>query len=209
VALPPDKAKRQSTYIDAISTLADSSIYFGKYQTNPHTCRNCGHVHNANSEKMTDVNIAVELLQDAFQDAFDVAILISADSDLIAPIAAVKKLFPQKRVIVAGVAASPFDPELWLAERQRRQRDTLAILRELLATRADRDQRLAGLRTLALRVERSPDPDYRAYQARLAEYNCGFAARIHTATTPEQRRQARDTLKGWEADLRALTAPPG
>jgi hypothetical protein len=75
VALPPDKAKRQSTYIDAISTLADTSIYFGKYQTNPHTCRSCGHVHNANSEKMTDVNIAVELLQDAFQDAFDAAVL--------------------------------------------------------------------------------------------------------------------------------------
>jgi hypothetical protein len=82
-------------------TLADTSIYFGKYQTNPHTCRNCGHVHNANSEKMTDVNIAVELLQDAFQDAFDAAVLISADSDLIAPIEAVKKLFPNKRVIVA------------------------------------------------------------------------------------------------------------
>ena len=30
-------------------------------------------------EKMTDVNIAVELMQDAFQDAFDTAILISAD----------------------------------------------------------------------------------------------------------------------------------
>ena len=42
---------------------------------------------------MTDVNIAVELLQDAFQDAFDTAILISADSDLIAPIAAVKRSF--------------------------------------------------------------------------------------------------------------------
>ncbi|GEM_PF-2744616 len=28
---------------------------------------------------MTDVNIAVELMQDAFQDAFDSAILISAD----------------------------------------------------------------------------------------------------------------------------------
>jgi hypothetical protein len=38
-----------------IQTLADTSIYFGKYQTNPHTCRNCGYVHNANSEKMTDV----------------------------------------------------------------------------------------------------------------------------------------------------------
>jgi len=61
------QAKRQSTYIDAVQTLADTSIYFGKYQTNPHTCRNCGYVHNANSEKMTDVNIAVELLQDAFR----------------------------------------------------------------------------------------------------------------------------------------------
>src|SRR5438045_3779105 len=42
---------------------------------------------------MTDVNVAVELLKDAFQDAFDVAILISADSDLIAPLAAVR--FPK------------------------------------------------------------------------------------------------------------------
>ncbi len=94
-------------------------------------------------------------------------------------------------------------------DRQRRQRDTLAILRELGSTPADRDQRLAGLRTLALRLERSPDPGYRAYQARLVEYNCGFAAQIHNAATDEQRRRARDTVKGWEADLRALTATPG
>ena len=115
----------------------------------------------------------------------------------------------QRRVIAAGVTASPFDPELWLAERQRRQRDTLAMLHELVSTRADRDQRVAGLRTLALRVERSPDPDYRAYQARLTEYNCGFAAQIHNAASAEQRRRARDTVRDWEADLRALAAPPG
>ncbi|MDP1647660.1 MAG: DUF6279 family lipoprotein [Rubrivivax sp.] len=114
----------------------------------------------------------------------------------------------QRGVIEAGVAASPFDPEMWLAERQRRQRDTVQMLRRLLAERADRDQRLAAMRMLALRTERSPDPDYRAYQLKLAEYNCAFAARIHNATTPAQRQQARDTLKGWEDDLRALIAPP-
>jgi len=113
----------------------------------------------------------------------------------------------QKQVIAAGVATSPFDPERWLADRERRQRDTLAMLRELVATGADRDQRLAGLRTLALRLERSPDPEYRAYQARLVEYNCAFAARIHNATTPEQRRKARDALKGWADDFRTLAAP--
>jgi hypothetical protein len=115
----------------------------------------------------------------------------------------------QKQVIAAGVAASPFDPERWLADRERRQRDTLALLRKLVADAADRDQRLAGLRALALHTQRSPDPDYRAYQARLAEYNCQFAARIHNATTPEQRRQARDTLKSWSDDFRALAAAPG
>lgn len=115
----------------------------------------------------------------------------------------------QKQVIAAGVAASPFDPERWLADRERRQRETLAMLRELVANGADRDQRLASLRTLALRLERSSDPDYRAYQARLAEYNCDFAARIHNATTPEQRLKARDALKGWADDFRALAAAPG
>ncbi len=113
---------------------------------------------------------------------------------------------PQRRVIKAGVAASPFDPELWWQERQRRQRDTVQTLRRLAAEKADRDQRLAALRTLVARVERSPDAAYRAYQIKLGEYNCGLAAQIHNATTPAQRKQARETLKDWETDLRQLMA---
>lgn len=50
---------------------------------------------------MTDVNIAVELLSDAYQDKYDKAILISADSDLTAPIKAVCNLFPAKKIVVA------------------------------------------------------------------------------------------------------------
>jgi hypothetical protein len=42
---------------------------------------------------------------------------------------------------------------------------------------------------------------------KLAEYNCGLAAQIHNATTAAQRQKARDTLKGWEEDLRSLVAP--
>jgi hypothetical protein len=113
---------------------------------------------------------------------------------------------PQRRVINAGVAASPFNPELWWQERQRRQRDTVQTLRRLAFEKADRDQRLAALRTLVARVERSPDAAYRAYQLKLADYNCAFAAQIHNATTPAQRKQARETLAGWEGDLRLLMA---
>jgi uncharacterized LabA/DUF88 family protein len=50
---------------------------------------------------MTDVNIAVELMTDAFQDRFDTAILISPDSDLVSPVSSVHRLFPEKRVVVA------------------------------------------------------------------------------------------------------------
>jgi hypothetical protein len=111
---------------------------------------------------------------------------------------------PQLRVIAAGVAGSPFKPELWLAERASRQRDTVQTLRRLVAERADRDQRLASLRALVERSERSPDAEYRRYQLALIDYNCAFGARIHNATAPEQRRTARDRLKGWEDDLRSL-----
>ena len=50
---------------------------------------------------MTDVNIAMEFLVDAQEDRFDVALLVSADSDLTGPIVKVRTLFPKKRVIVA------------------------------------------------------------------------------------------------------------
>ena len=114
----------------------------------------------------------------------------------------------QKRLIAAGVAASPFDPQAWIAERERRQRDTLQTLRRLTAERADRDRTIAALRTLAERTEVSQDPAYRTYQQRLAEYNCAFGAQLHNATTPAQRQAARAQLKTWEDDLRALAAPP-
>lgn len=114
----------------------------------------------------------------------------------------------QRKVIAEGVAASPFDPQAWMEERKRRQRDTLATLRRLLAERADREQRLVALKALADRSQRSPDAAYRAYQQQLVSYNCAFAARIHNATTLAQRQRAKSNLKGWEEDLRAVITPP-
>jgi uncharacterized LabA/DUF88 family protein len=101
ISYPPDKVKRQSTFIEALETLDDFKIYYGQYQANPRKCRKCGYQEYLLSEKMTDVNIAVEIMTDAFQDEFDTALLISADSDLSGPINAVKSLFPEKRIIVA------------------------------------------------------------------------------------------------------------
>lgn len=97
----PDKQKRQNTFLEAIGTLSETSISFGHYLPKTITCFQCGATWSANEEKMTDVNIAVAMLQDAFEDAFDAALVVSADSDLTAPVKAVRSRHPQKRVVIA------------------------------------------------------------------------------------------------------------
>jgi uncharacterized LabA/DUF88 family protein len=101
ISKPVSKQRLQSIFIDALSTLAEFSIYYGRYQAEIRTCENCGFKAIISSEKKTDVNIATELLVDAFQDKFDTAILVTADADLTAPIVSIRKLFPNKSAIVA------------------------------------------------------------------------------------------------------------
>lgn len=115
----------------------------------------------------------------------------------------------QKAMVARRIAASPFDPEAWLAERRRRQREVVATLRRLSAERADADARLAALRGVASRWQSPPNPEYRAGQIALRAYNCAFAADLHNSLSARQRQAARDKLKGWEQDLRMLAAPAG
>ena len=96
-----DKQKRQSTFIEALETLSDLKIFYGKYQLNPRECPNCGFEDKVPNEKMTDVNIAVEMFSDAINDEFDIALLLSADSDLVPAVRAIKNTFTQKRIVVA------------------------------------------------------------------------------------------------------------
>ncbi|MBT9143587.1 MAG: 6-hydroxy-3-succinoylpyridine 3-monooxygenase HspA [Syntrophomonadaceae bacterium] len=101
VSSPLEKQKRQSTFLEALGTLTGIEMFYGHYQLNPRKCHKCGYEDRESKEKMTDVNIAVELLRDAYDDKCDVALLISADSDLVPPIKAVTELFPHKRIVAA------------------------------------------------------------------------------------------------------------
>ncbi|MFM9965725.1 MAG: NYN domain-containing protein [Planctomycetaceae bacterium] len=95
------KRKRQSEFLDALGSIPQLDIHLGKYLAKPANCRACGSTWTIHEEKMTDVNIATELLTDAFQDQFDTALLVSADSDLVPPVESIRRLFPAKRVVVA------------------------------------------------------------------------------------------------------------
>ena len=113
---------------------------------------------------------------------------------------------PQRERIAALAASTPFDPARWISERHRRQQDTLQTLTRLSTEQAGQQQALDALRALVQRSRVSPKDDYRAYQQRLIQFNCGFAAEVHNLATPEQRRAAAEQLKDWEDDARALAA---
>ena len=82
VSDPPDKTRRQARYIDALSVHCDIEFVFGQFRSDQRNCRSCHEPYPHHEEKMTDVNIATRLLVDAFEDRFDRAIVLSADSDL-------------------------------------------------------------------------------------------------------------------------------
>jgi hypothetical protein len=97
----PGKEQRQSAWLDVIGTLPDLAIYWGRFQADRKECKNCHAAAFVPQEKKTDVNIATELLCDAHSDAFDTAIVISGDADLVPPIAAIRRLFPLKKIVAA------------------------------------------------------------------------------------------------------------
>jgi uncharacterized LabA/DUF88 family protein len=96
----PDKQKRQSTYIEALESVG-VKIYYGHYQRDTVECSRCGNIWPKFNEKMTDVNIATHMLNDAYQDKYDMAMLVSGDSDLVPPIRTIHEIFKTKRVFIA------------------------------------------------------------------------------------------------------------
>ncbi len=97
----PAKEKRQMTYLEALKAVGAIEIVFGKYKLSSFKCPACRAETFVPSEKMTDVNISVTLIEDAIMDLFDTALLVSGDSDLTPAVTTIKQIAPTKRVIVA------------------------------------------------------------------------------------------------------------
>lgn len=98
----PGDAERQSVYIDALRSRGGVEIDFGFFlRKKDIECSQCQNSWPDYEEKKTDVNIAVRLLNDAFDDRFDLALIVSGDSDLVPAVESVKTRHPDKRLIVA------------------------------------------------------------------------------------------------------------
>jgi uncharacterized LabA/DUF88 family protein len=93
-------AEQQKIWLDALDTLSRQTSHYGHYLQKRQTCRKCDASWIDYEEKMTDVNIASQLLSDAYEDKFDTALVISADSDLTMPIKIIRQRLLNKRIIV-------------------------------------------------------------------------------------------------------------
>lgn len=112
----------------------------------------------------------------------------------------------QKTVLRSSLDASAFDPQLAWAERQRRQQDMLATLRQLAGSGKSQSEAQEAIRALAQRSLNSPQPAYRQHAEALVREGCNTYAGLHNSTTPAQREKAAQTLRGYAEDLRVLAA---
>ena len=95
----PRRPIRQETYIRALKKYIPSfRVHYGEFQTHqekrklacPLLEKQWVHVQNTR-EKGTDVNLAVQLVNDAWLDIYDCAVILSNDSDLLGAIKIAKE----------------------------------------------------------------------------------------------------------------------
>ena len=91
--------QRHKSYVRALSAVGVIPI-MGKFKEKDRQCFSCGSTWKHHDEKETDVNIGLQMLDLAYQDAFDRALLVTADSDLAPAIRMLKQRFPKKQVRV-------------------------------------------------------------------------------------------------------------
>lgn len=97
---PGDHSKRvrHEAYVNALK-LADVETRFGHTTTEPMSCRSCTHKWDQPREKETDINLALALFADACDDLYDVAFLVTADTDQASTVNAFRSRFPEKMII--------------------------------------------------------------------------------------------------------------
>lgn len=110
----PDQPLRQRTFLRALQTIPNLEIILGTFLshevTMPRSPIGSGYAKVIKTEeKGSDVNIATHLLVDGFRNDYELAVVVSNDSDLLTPIQVITRDFnkpvgllnPQKHTSVA------------------------------------------------------------------------------------------------------------
>lgn len=96
----PEAYATHRSYVKALQAVGVNTV-FGKFKDKHVKCRECHREFTTKEEKKTDVNIALGLVVDGLHNNYDRAILISADTDLVAAVMEARRLSPHKEVFIA------------------------------------------------------------------------------------------------------------
>lgn len=93
----PNAMKRHKQFIDALENKG-VRIIMGEFKEKDRFCTNCRAYSKGHEEKQTDVNIGIYLLNEAYKDSYDTAVILTNDTDLIPAIRMVKDIFSDKKI---------------------------------------------------------------------------------------------------------------
>ena len=105
--------RNQEVYLQALGTTPLVEAVLGNFKNKRVLCSLGACTHGGKrffeipEEKRTDVNIAVYMLDDAYQNIADQLIVVSGDSDLVPALRMIRNRFPEKRIAVYVPAQHP------------------------------------------------------------------------------------------------------
>ncbi|MBO0803809.1 MAG: NYN domain-containing protein [Nocardiopsaceae bacterium] len=96
----PPAESRQQAYLNALAARSSMlDIREGRFQRKANSCRSCQATWVDYEEKETDVSLAVSMVEDGVNGLYDTAFLVSADSDMIPAVRALRRLVSGIRVL--------------------------------------------------------------------------------------------------------------
>jgi Family of unknown function (DUF6279) len=115
----------------------------------------------------------------------------------------------QREIIRKSMASRPHDPGWWVDERERRQREAIALMRKIQAERPSEEVAARWVRTYFTHVNVPSNAERRA---RLDSYLRGsdeLVAQLINHATPEQRVTLDKKLNDYAQDFKSLAGGSG
>jgi len=112
----------------------------------------------------------------------------------------------QRELIRSSLARRPEAQDAWMAERERRQQELVAVLARIRAEQPPAAAAAAWLREYFAQLAEPAEPERRARLAMYREENAELVARLINGATPAQRTALGRKLGAYAADLGTLAA---
>lgn len=117
---------------------------------------------------------------------------------------------PQQLELVRSTLASrPATETWWMDERERRQREAVALLRRIQAEQPAPEVAAGWIRGYFAELQLSSDPERRARSTEFRQRNAQLIAQLINAATPQQRTALAKKLRGYAEDFTTLASANG